>query len=65
MIKQNDKTKTIPANITSEIFSSESTIKNNKCIVFSVHRLPVESNLLTFFQDLTLILNKHLCCDYV
>ena len=54
------KTTTIPSNITSEIISSELTIKNKKLIVFNVYRPRKESNLITFFQDLTFLLNKHL-----
>ena len=50
----------MPSNITSEIISSELTIENKKWIVFSVYKLPKESNLITFFQDLTFLLNKHL-----
>ena len=50
----------IPTNITSEIVSPELKIKNKQCIVFSVYRPPKESNLITFFQDLTFLLNKHL-----
>ena len=46
--------------INSEIISLELTIKNKKWIVFSVYRPPKESNLITFFQDLTFLLNKHL-----
>ena len=54
------KTIAIPSNITSEIISSEITIKNKKWIVFSVYRPPKESNLITFFQDLAFLLNKQL-----
>ena len=50
----------MPSNITSEIIFSELTIKNKKWIVFSVYKLPKEANLITFFQDLTFLLNKHL-----
>ena len=56
----NCKAITMPANITSEIISSELTIKNKKRTVFSVYRTPKESNPITFFQDLTFLLNKHL-----
>ena len=54
------KTVAIPSNITSEIISSELTIKNEKWIVLRVYKPPKESNLITFFQDLTFLLNKHL-----
>ena len=54
------ETITIPSNITSEIISSELTIKNKKWIVFSMYRPPKESNLITFFQDLAFLLNKQL-----
>ena len=50
----------ISSNITSEIMSSELTIKNTKGIIFSVYRPPIESNLITFFNDLTFLLYKHL-----
>ena len=50
----------MPSNINSEIISSELTIKNKTWIVFSVFRPTKESNLITFFQDLTFPLNKHL-----
>ena len=51
---------TMPSNINSEIISSELTIKNKTWIVFSVFRPTKESNLITFFQDLTFPLNKNL-----
>ena len=49
------KTITIPSNITSEIISSELTIKNKKWIVFSVYRFFQD---LTFFQDLKFLLKN-------
>ena len=50
----------MPSNIISEIISSELTIKNKTWIVFSVFRPTKESNLITFFQDFTFPLKKHL-----
>lgn len=34
--------------------------QEQKWTVFSVYRPPKESNLITFFQDLTFLLNKYL-----
>ena len=50
---------TIPFNITSEIISSELTIKNKKWIVLSMYRPPKESDLIKFFQGLIFLLKKH------
>ena len=56
----NCQTIMILSKITSEIISQKKTIKNKNWIIFSVYRPPKESNLMTFFQDLTFLLNNYL-----
>ena len=47
---------TIPSNITSEIISSELTIKNKKWIVLSMYGPPKESDLIKFFQEVLTVM---------
>lgn len=57
----------VPSTLTSETISSESRIKKEKWIVYSIYRPPQKLNLNTVSQDLTFSLNKHLniCEDII
>ena len=43
-----------------EMISTELTVNKKKWIIFSIYRPPVSSNLKSFFQELSLCMNKAL-----